>query len=227
METEKHTPYYELLDAIGQPECPICRLAIRSADRFLQWYSYEHVNDIEIREQVRQALGFCHRHAWRLADDHSPLGTAITYYDVLGELLHLIRTAKQGGGLFRNAAGIIRSKTEATAACLACAAQDDAERRYLSLLVETLRDDAAVQQLYVESDGVCLPHFRAALGLRPADKALKVLVAVQESRIERIRARLEQIVRKSDYRARERITQEDIASLPAALSQAVGRRALR
>ena len=105
---DKHTPYYELMEAIRDTGCPICRLAIRSGDRFLETYSYEHVNDIEIRELVRAARGFCHNHTWRLFHKHSPLGTALTYYDILGEAAQQIGAAKEQQSFLRSLAARVR-----------------------------------------------------------------------------------------------------------------------
>lgn len=80
----RHSLYFDLLDAFREPSCAVCRLATRSAARFLDVLSYENVNDYEVREWLRQARGFCTVHAWQWADDvRDGLGTAIIYRDVL------------------------------------------------------------------------------------------------------------------------------------------------
>ena len=223
---DKHTPYYELLEAIRQSGCPICRLAIRSGDRFLETYSYEHVNDIEIRELVRAAMGFCHHHTWRLFHEHSPLGTALTYFDILGEASQQIASSKVQQGFLRSLAARARKRLTPQGTCLGCDAQSNAEQRYLGLLVETLRGDREAQETYADSDGLCLLHLRAALVSRPSRDATDLLLRVQEKRIAAVRAQMSEIVRKADYRVKDRVTSEDIDSLPAALAQVVGQEAL-
>ena len=223
---DKHTPHFELLEAIRQPACPICRLAVRSGDRFLETYSYEHVNDIEIRELVRAAKGFCHNHTWRLFHKHSPLGTALTYYDILGEASQQIAEAKEKQSLLRGLASAVRKRLTPQGTCLGCDAQKGSEQRYLGLLVETLRSDREFQEAYAGSDGLCLLHLRTALGGRPGGDATDLLLRVQDKRIAAVRDQMSEIVRKADYRVKERVTQEDIDSLPAALSQVVGKEAL-
>ena len=226
MSTDKHTPYYELLEAIRQSGCPVCRLAIRSGDRFLETYSYEHVNDIEIRELVRAAKGFCHHHTWRLFHKHSPLGTALTYFDILGEAAQQIGAAKEQQGFLRGLASRVRKGLAPQGTCLGCDAQSSAEQRHLGLLVETLRGDREAQETYGDSDGLCLLHLRTALRSRPARAATDILLRVQERRIAAVREQMSEIVRKADYRVKERVTADDIASLPAALAQVVGQEAL-
>ena len=223
---DKHTPYYELLEAIRQPACPVCRMAIRSGDRFLETYSYEHVNDIEIRELVRAAKGFCHHHTWRLFHEHSPLGTALTYFDILGEASQQIASSKEQQGFLRSLAARARKRLTPQGTCLGCDAQSNAEQRYLGLLVETLRGDREAQETYTDSDGLCLLHLRAALVSRPSRDATDLLLRVQEKRIAAVREQMSEIVRKADYRVKDRVTSEDIASLPAALAQVVGQEAL-
>lgn len=223
---DKHTPYYELLEAIRDAGCPICRLAVRSGDRFLETYSYEHVNDIEIRELVRLAKGFCHNHTWRLFHKHSPLGTALTFYDILGEAAHQIGAARERQGLLSSLAGRVRKRLAPEGTCLGCDAQSNAEQRHLGLLVESLRNEREAQEAYGSADGLCLHHLRAALRARPSREATDILLRVQEQRIAAVREQMSEIVRKADYRVKERVTQADIDSLPAALAQVVGQEAL-
>ncbi|MER3404342.1 MAG: hypothetical protein C4289_03540, partial [Chloroflexota bacterium] len=94
----RHSLYFDLLDAFGEPGCALCRLATRSTARFLDVLSYENVNDYEVREWLRQARGFCTVHAWQWADDvRDGLGTAIIYRDVL----HSVQAdARAAAGLF-------------------------------------------------------------------------------------------------------------------------------
>ena len=49
----KHSIYYELRDALAGGDCPICQLALRVVERFLDYLIYENVNDPGIRENIR------------------------------------------------------------------------------------------------------------------------------------------------------------------------------
>ncbi len=100
----RHSLYFDLLDAFGEPGCAVCRLATRSAARFLDVLSYENVNDYEVREWLRQARGFCTVHAWQWADDvRDGLGTAIIYRDILRAVQ---ADARAAAGLFSGVPGM-------------------------------------------------------------------------------------------------------------------------
>ena len=175
---------------------------------------------------MRAAKGFCHHHTWRLFHKHSPLGTALTYFDILGEASQQIAAAREQQGFLSSLAGRVRKGLTPQGTCLGCDAQGNAEQRHLGLLVETLRGDREGQETYASSNGLCLLHLRTALRSRPGREATDILLRVQEKRIAAVREQMSEIVRKADYRVKDRVTADDIASLPAALAQVVGQEAL-
>jgi hypothetical protein len=87
----RDTAVFEVREALGQPGCPVCRLAVRSVGRLLQSIAYEQVNDPGLRHQLRIERGFCNQHAYRwLREAHNILGTAIIYREVLVTALHAL-----------------------------------------------------------------------------------------------------------------------------------------
>ena len=85
------------MDALGRPGCAICRLSARRADRFLGSYIYEHVNDVELRANIREARGFCEVHGGHFLEKLDALAVAITYRDILNTLVkELDGTAEAG-----------------------------------------------------------------------------------------------------------------------------------
>ena len=75
---------FEVREALAELGCPVCRLAVRSVGRWLAAVAYEQVNDIQLRNELRAARGFCNVHAHRwLREVHSVLGTSIVYQDLL------------------------------------------------------------------------------------------------------------------------------------------------
>src|SRR6187455_2433093 len=77
-------PAYELRDALAQPGCPICFLALRSVGRYLESLAYDRVNDVAVRAALHTARGFCNPHAYRwLREARNVLGTALIYRDVI------------------------------------------------------------------------------------------------------------------------------------------------
>jgi Family of unknown function (DUF6062) len=188
---------FEVRDALGQPGCPVCRLAVRSVGRWLASVAYDQVNDIDLRNELRAARGFCNPHAHRwLAEVHSVLGTAIVYEDLLkAALRELDADTVQRGGLWRAIRG---TQTNDAGNCPACRAQAEAEDRFLSALLAIFAADARAVK---GSEGVCLKHVRAAL--RRGSPGAERLLAHTRSGIERLLGELGEVIRKEDYRFRD------------------------
>ncbi len=146
--TTRHQPYYDLLEAAQAGGCPLCRLARRSADRYLDILSYENINDVGVRERLRASRGLCRRHADHLLGElHDGLGTAILYRDLLRTLSQELRTT---GG--RQPAALAPAGP-----CPACQAQ----ARAIALFGETLTEhagDPVLRRALDQGGGLCQPH---------------------------------------------------------------------
>ena len=80
----RHAGEHDLIEAFGQPGCPVCRLSTEAVDAYLTSVCYEQVNDLDLREQLRSAGGFCRAHAERFIQQRlGQLAAAIVYRDVL------------------------------------------------------------------------------------------------------------------------------------------------
>ena len=80
----RHAGEHDLIEAFGQPGCPVCRLSTEAVDAYLTSVCYEQVNDLDLREQLRSAGGFCRPHAERFIKQRlGQLAAAIVYRDVL------------------------------------------------------------------------------------------------------------------------------------------------
>ena len=53
----RHAGEHDLIEAFGQPGCPVCRLSTEAVDAYLTSVCYEQVNDLDLREQLRSAGG--------------------------------------------------------------------------------------------------------------------------------------------------------------------------
>jgi hypothetical protein len=210
----RDTTAFELREALAQPGCAICALALRSVGRFIASLAYDRVNDIQIRAELRAARGFCNLHAHRwLREAHSVLGTALIYRDVVNTAVQDLATLKDRGrlGLLDRLRGRTSDASRADT-CLACAAQHEAEQRYLSGLAAILTDpgDAA---LFDGSDGVCLPHALAAV--RSGDSSAERVMLHARAHAERLIASLDEVIRKEDYRFRDEPRTADERAAPA------------
>jgi len=191
---------FELREALARPGYPICFLTLRSVGRFIRSLAYERVNDLEVRADLRAARGFCNVHAHRwLREAHSVLGTALIYRDVVRAALGDLETASND----RGRVGLLDrlrgrgAEPVPVANCLACAAQREAEERYLGSLA-ALVDEPSDLAAFAASDGLCLVHTLA--GLRRGDAALETILGSARQHAERLVATLDEVIRKEDYR---------------------------
>jgi hypothetical protein len=175
----KDTTYYELLEALNQEGCALCRLSQRAVERYLKGMLYENVNDVTVQEKLKATQGFCPAHSELLLRQRNSLGTAILYLSKQG-----VREEK-------------RIPT-ARAPCPACEQRDDAALRYLKPL-RNLHTEDELAATFTAGSGFCLPHLRQVTA-RLRGEALERLLHYQQERWEELRAELAEIVRKNDYR---------------------------
>jgi hypothetical protein len=201
----------ELLPAEG---CPVCALVGRAVDRHLVAYAVEGVNDLEIRARLRASRGYCNRHAHRFWEAvRHPFGAALIYQDVIINLIRALEAADPTAasplerlmttlGAPRSRAAADAAALAPQAACPACAAEADAERRTVAALLRELRE-ADFLAAYQASDGLCLSHFRRALAEARRDEQLTALVQTQLVAWRALHADLTEYIRLQDYRFRD------------------------
>ncbi|MCC6179685.1 MAG: hypothetical protein IT305_30610 [Chloroflexi bacterium] len=209
---------FEVRAALGQPGCPICRLALRAVGRFIDSLAYEQVNDPGMRGELRASHGFCNQHAYRwLNEAHSPLGTAIIYRDVLQSTLRELgrgaaHAHANGSSLGRLRALLALNEDMPAGLCPACQRQREAEGRYVSALLESLRDPV-VRESFDSSDGLCLIHTLRALSL--GGPGVPAVLRQTKRSVERLIDTLDEVIRKEDYRYRQEPRSEEERSAPS------------
>lgn len=214
----RHIAFYELRDALAQPGCPLCRLETRVAERYLDFLLWERVNDPELRQNLRQARGFCREHAWMLVRPGASLGIAVMLHDVLQDVLQSLNgavmqpTQETRRPLERlrttiapapppAVAGIVAAlEPQGEQICPACAQCRVMEEVYLDVLLDSLPEAGGLLEAYQSSDGLCLPHFRRAVQRVRTQRVLDALLHAQRTVWERLRYQLGEVIRKNDYR---------------------------
>ncbi len=70
-----HTVYFDIQDALAEPGCALCQLALRSLRNYFNSMVmvYESVNDPGIRAAIRAAHGFCEVHGRMLREAHAAM----------------------------------------------------------------------------------------------------------------------------------------------------------
>lgn len=228
--------YYDLRDALAQPGCPMCRARKQALNRYMDGLIYEKVNDSSVRAAVRQARGFCERHAWDLVRHSAALGVAIMMRDVVRELL---KTAKSGCYKRLGKWSLSRlheildsrqprsSTADLVAAlgpqepCPACRHEAEIDHALAASFVENLHGPEGLLEAYRLSDGYCLPHFRQVLARVGDEAAFDAILEVQQAHWSKLETELSELIRKSDYRfAEEEVGAEGTSWLRAIASLA-------
>lgn len=202
--SKHHTPYFNLLEALRDAGCPLCRLGDRAARRFVEGVLYESVTDPEMRATLVTAHGFCPTHSQRLASHHDGLGSAIIYRSILkhleGELASLVEADDRG--LVARLRERWDQEPAATLAshapCPACEERDKAATRALSTFSANYQDPALHEAL-ANSAGFCLPHLRLAATALPRS-ALALLLEQQQVIWAALHEELDELIRKYDHR---------------------------
>jgi hypothetical protein len=193
---ERGALYFELKDALDAGGCPLCRLRDQTSDSYLHALIYEGVTDPPLREELRNARGLCHRHAWRQANRHgSVLGLAIIYQDVTNTLAKILEGELPNRRLNRQ--GLVR-RLGPSAECPACRLERIALPRTIKTLLSYL-DDADIQAGYRAGGGLCLPHLQATLN-QANDAQARTLAEWQLAAYSELRDQLNELIRKHDHR---------------------------
>jgi len=212
----------KLEEAMRQPGCPVCRISRAAAERGIDAFLWENVNDIPTRQPIIDAYGFCGEHtrllvAIEMSNSGPVLGVNIIYEHlgrlVSGELKRASLTQKMAGWLRRAASrGLLTPKKR----CPACITVEETARNQLAVLFEELQaEHEGMSSAYRGSNGLCLDHLRQGLELYAGQHTRGAAWLVEETtlRLERQSECMREYIRKNnwEYRA-EKITPEEAAA---------------
>lgn len=195
--------FYDLLDQLAEPGCAICTLARRDADKLMDAILYEQVVDPPTQEHFRASRGLCAEHGARFTEYRNALGVCVLIDQALDEVLMILASTPARGGralgrlLGESGESALARKLEPTRPCPVCEAQARAEGHYASALAQHL-GDARLDEAFRLSDGLCLPHFTAALTRADDPARAQRLADIQRGIWQRLKAELDEFMRKSD-----------------------------
>lgn len=228
--------YYNLLDAFKQEQCPVCSLAERAVQGWLESVAYEMVNDPKMRSELRASDGFCNVHAYGWLEQRTLLGTAIIYNDVLTNLTKDLKrlrfnnrkdllsgvTSLFNGGNDNESDGMLNPDSQ----CPVCGAQANSEREAIETLLSNL-SEPEFGDAYVGSAGMCFPHLSLALARAPDERAFKALIEIATRTNEELCQQMRKIIRHHDYRYKDEPIGEEKGAATRALRHVVGEPGIR
>jgi hypothetical protein len=193
---EKHTAYYNLIEQLELPGCPVCEQVSQSMRAFLDSYLYESVNDRDGWNRLVASDGYCARHCSMMEDFSDGLAVSLFYGHLYKESLKQLGK-KEKEGLF--------SFKKDREPCPACVYEADIEAGQIRLFIKAM-GEAEFLKAYESSNGLCLLHTRqACLASGAPLKALKTMAA---KKLGPLIAEMDEYVRKSDHRNSEKMGPE-------------------
>lgn len=198
----------DLRQALKAPGCPVCRLVEQDVARYVDYFLWERVNDPNLRRFIREALGFCRDHLRILAaHPGASLSLALIAQDIWEEVLRRTEWAGSPPSPVRRGRAVSAARGQRALTprgrCPICDYAQGQEDLYLDMLLEGFTGENSLLAAYEASDGLCLPHFRQALTRNAAETALQELLRAQRAIWQRLKADLDEFIRKNDYRFRD------------------------
>ena len=196
-----------------------------------------YVDAPDLRQQLCDSWGYCHKHAWGLSkvERGNVLTISIMYQDILEREAQkaLVRlggkkAGKTSGGLLQ---GLFKGKKQETSPqqhpfqtqCPACELSGEIEVNALSILLKALAEkDTQIQDGLNSSDGMCFPHLHQGLEMTSEQHVIEFLVTFSKEKLTGIREELKELIRKNDYRFQHEPVGEEKDSWKRAISLIVG-----
>ncbi len=186
--------YFDLLEALREPGCAVCRLLKRDIERHLGAILYEFVLDHSVSGRFRESRGLCSEHGYLLTERGNALGIATLYHAVLYDLLaDTERTPIRAPRLF---GGDRATPLDPKAPCSVCVYRDETAARLLALIPVHIHENE-FRETYSASSGLCLPHVTELVKSAPA--VAQQFMTLQRPIWERLKAELETFMRRSDF----------------------------
>ncbi|MEA3308540.1 MAG: DUF6062 family protein [Chloroflexota bacterium] len=196
----------ELRDTLERGGCPLCRLAARAEESFLNSLTYERILDFGTREELKHSRGMCLRHARAWREVHGcALGVAIVYENVIKDLLGDTELEFESSLKFwetRATPTQLAEELAPSATCPACQVGADAAARFANVLLQDIHQEH-IRTALEQAGGLCLPHLRLTLALRGSTESKRLLLEVERQAWTALRAELQEFIRKNDYRFRD------------------------
>jgi hypothetical protein len=193
---------YELEAALAAEGCPLCRSEELDLHRWMGTFVREAHNDAGVRKRFLASRGFCPAHAellLEIARGRAAIAVvAAVYAGLVDEDLAGLRAIKEKG---RGRLGRKAGPHVAMGRCPACLVREHSAERKLYFFCEELAKDS-FRRRYARSDGLCAPHFLAALeeAAQRYPDVHELLLEDWLTRLTALRLGLSEFERKRDHR---------------------------
>jgi hypothetical protein len=213
--------------------CPVCRFVGQGMKQHVDTLFYELVTDVPTRQAIRDARGFCRRHARVVSLQADALGTTLIMEDVLSNDLRDLmggqydRPPVIGGSLSQRLAQGIGQIVPGSQArdrrspCPLCEAEREMDEVAVDGLLQGLGNRDRAEQIR-GSAGLCMPHFRLTFERAKESEGWEILLEVQTKALTQLVEQLRKLARTYDHRFRDEARDADPGSWRRALDVTSG-----
>ncbi len=193
---------YELIGAMGQPACPICRLLQTEVRRFLDGLLYESSVEPAAQQKFRASRGICNVHSQLLRETRGYSAPIATLYEAaIHEVLQIMNSEDKSFGLRKRGekGRQLSERLKPSRRCPCCLSMQESERLLVETFAEGLADPAFVQT-FKDSHGLCLRHFRRLLEQGLPQQSSTRLLEIQRAIWSRLLSELDLFMARSGER---------------------------
>jgi len=195
----KHTPYFNLLDALKEQGCPVCFVIRKNAQKYMDDFLYESVNDPGLRKEIKESVGFCNRHAWQFHKFGDGFGLGIVYEDLMRLVLKRLEGLDGSSIPLKAILKQLDKDEQNKKSCIVCKEEKDVEGRYIAVFLENF-DDSELRFAYNNSFGLCLRHLNLAIKRNKNKKLSNEIISIEAAKLNGLISELREFLRKHDYR---------------------------
>jgi len=212
---DKHTAYFNILDALPKRGCVVCRLGHDVEMHYIKDVLYSQTTSVETRGKLREARGFCAAHAKLLDEIGQALDLSIIYQDVLMTTRQVLERPSLRQIASQRGRQRLSDELAPQGQCPACAHRAELQDVYIETLLDHLLDPEFVEKVRA-ADPLCLPHYRHGIEQQASPAQFQTLREIQIEHWNQLIADLGEFVRKHDHRFRhEPVGQEGDAWIRA------------
>lgn len=187
---EKDIVYHALKDCMEGGACPICAQTETNLRGTMRSVLYESMTDVEIRETIKSARGFCRHHSNLFLEQGDALNHAIVYGDALRSALQDVVNGDY-------------KYYEDRQSCYFCDMAKEAEAAYTKACWDALHEEAFFEA-YKQGGLLCMVHLHAMEQASEQEKnGEEFYLKLAQATIDKYQVmikELDEIIRKSDYR---------------------------
>ena len=198
---DKHTAYYNILDALPRAGCAICRLNHDVEVHYITDVLYSKTTSVQTRGELRQARGFCQSHALLLDRIGHALDLSIVYQDILMTVRDELLKPSPQQATSRRGKRRLQAQLSPIDLCPACIYRGALEDVYVETYADHLADEAFCDKLRA-SDPLCLDHFRQVIAQDMPSERMSLIREIQVTHWQSLIDELGEFVRKHDHRFR-------------------------